>query len=207
MHWLTVCYSNKPIWQRKSTHVSPALRASVRTCPLTTQSHPVTPNYSAPHITLCICVYGGGWGKWQTVIFGSVAQPSCISDFWQCLDSILRAKGSGICQWDGTQLSCCWKAFHANGGALFGGVFLVENKLGWWSIITHSAEFFVPVPVLSPLQLLQYLPLSNVNAPKIAQLFICIILCPILHHFRSRPLFTIHRGEKYQQLVCLSKLF
>lgn len=119
------------------------------------------------HKTLCICTYGGGWGKWQTVIFGSVAQSSCIYDFWQCLDSSLTSQGIRDLSlwWDTVVLLL--KGHSRQRGE---GQFLVENKLWWWSIITHSAEFFP-----SLLQLPQYLPLLNVSAPKTAQLFIGII--------------------------------
>lgn len=66
--------------------------------------------------------YVSGWGKWQSVIFGSVTQSSCIYDFWQCLDSILPAKGSEICHSEEAQLSCTTpvlKGFSRQTGVVF----------------------------------------------------------------------------------------
>lgn len=93
---------------------------------------------------------------------------------WQCLDSILPAKGSEICHLDETQLSLhksrWWKDFHAKKWG--------DEKTHGWSVFTRRTHFFK-----SQIQWLLYLIWSNVNADFFTLRFSKIIhdLFVVLH--------------------------
>lgn len=149
------------------------------------------------HTQMLCTEHGRGRGKWQSVIFGSVTQSSCIYDFWQCLDSVLPAKGiRDVSLWRDTVVS------HKSGAER-----LLAPKGGGvlWEKYWDGSQFSI-IKHISDCPCFCYLYITNKSVNVNADFSPKMTLSFITSH--PHHCLTIHRGEKSQlfDLVYSSRL-